>query len=343
MNENKQNSLAAIISSILYVVDYPIFVTDLEGHILFKNDSTSKLLQVDPSLSKKITTYCSQIDDSVTESIYEHKGIENQINCFRLSKIPNSKYIIWSVQASHSKSGEPSDHIKKLATIGEMAVAIVHEIRNPLTIINGQASLAEEKLKKGPLSSEFSEKMLKQIISSCERTNHIIKSLLGLARDGETTQTIPYSINEALREVELFSNLRTQSKATVQILKLENDLILQGHPSNFIQVIVNLVKNAKEEHGRERGAWVRVEPRLQGSALEIRVIDSGKGIPKEIEEKIFSPYFTTKPIGQGTGLGLSLCKKIVEDKLSGSIEIDQEHENTCFLVTIPTASEKKSA
>jgi signal transduction histidine kinase len=102
------------------------------------------------------------------------------------------------------------------------------------------------------------------------------------------------------------------------------------------QVILNLLNNAFDAISELPNKWVHLESRMNEGIIEIRVIDSGSGIPEELREKILQPFFTTKEVGQGTGLGLSISKGIIESH-GGTLSIDIKSQNTCFVIQIPQA------
>ena len=112
-------------------------------------------------------------------------------------------------------------------------------------------------------------------------------------------------------------------------------LNVASNRAQLSQVLLNLLNNAHDAVvERSEDKWIELKVEENEANYFILVIDSGKGISGEMREKIFTPFFTSKEIGKGTGLGLSISLSIMQ-KLSGNLELDTAHENTCFKVTIP--------
>ncbi len=111
------------------------------------------------------------------------------------------------------------------------------------------------------------------------------------------------------------------------------DISIECNPTEISQVLINLVQNARDAISGSESPWIKIEM-TYGDELVIKVIDSGAGVPPEIEEKLFVPFYTTKEIGKGTGLGLSIIKGIVE-RHNGEIGLDKNCPNTCFRFRIP--------
>jgi C4-dicarboxylate-specific signal transduction histidine kinase len=112
------------------------------------------------------------------------------------------------------------------------------------------------------------------------------------------------------------------------------DFNIKCRPGELAQVLLNLLNNSYDAVQDLPEKWVRVNLDSFGSTIDIRVTDSGPGIPAEISSKLMQSFFTTKEIGKGTGLGLSISKGIVEAH-NGNIRIDNNCKNTCFVVTLP--------
>lgn len=324
-----------------------IIVTNLKGEILETSVAAIPLIETsEEAVSEALIKLSPHISENSQEecTVYFDKVGATSLKPIKVSE---ESYIIWHVspqERSHESGPEISKHVQKMASVGEMAASIVHEIRNPLTVITGQVSLGQEYLKKGPINESVSIKLFDRIEKSTKQLNGIIKSLLNFSRNTSLDESSYFSLKEVLSEVEVFSSLKTRgSKATVTISHPEKDVLLFGHQSELVQVLVNLVKNAKEENAGQQNAWVRVDVDARSDSIQLLVSDSGNGIPPEIVTKLFSPYFTTKPVGEGTGLGLSLCKKIIEEHMQGRLFVDSNHANTCFVLEIPIKQKEKKA
>ena len=215
----------------------------------------------------------------------------------------------------------------KLASIGELAAGIAHEINNPVAIMVEEAGWIQDLLvtEHEPGSEETAREIsraVQQIRTQGERCKSITHKLLSFAR--KTDPTIrSVDVNALVEEV---IDLTSQ-KARYANIKIEKNLgpgllPIGASPSELQQVLLNLVNNAVDAIGPE-GGTVSVTTASEGDEIALKISDTGEGIPEANVEKIFDPFFTTKPVGHGTGLGLSICYGII-DKLGGRITVESE-------------------
>jgi two-component system NtrC family sensor kinase len=226
----------------------------------------------------------------------------------------------------------------RLASIGELAAGIAHEINNPVAIMVQEAGWIDDLLSDGePCSGdnvEEIERAVGQIRTQGERCKEITYKLLSFAR--KTDPAIrEVDLNEAVGEVIGLTSQKTRYANVRVVTELSPNLpIIQGSPSEVQQVLLNLVNNAIDAIERP-GGTVIVSTRATEGGVVLEVQDTGKGIPQANLARIFDPFFTTKPVGQGTGLGLSICYGIV-DKMGGTISVESEIEKgTTFVVFFP--------
>ena len=229
-------------------------------------------------------------------------------------------------------------HSERLASMGQMAAGIAHEINNPLAAVKGYAQLLlmqRERLE--PATAET----LERILSSSERISRIVRGLLDFARRKEERAGAdvlqPRDANQIVREAlvlteHTLSRFRGVEVATALAERLPPVL---ADSTEIQQVVINLLTNAADAMGE--GGTIRLATRAAGSDVEIAVADTGPGIPDEVRARIFDPFFTTKEPGQGTGLGLAICHGIVE-RHRGKITVEsREGEGTEFRVLLPAA------
>jgi two-component system NtrC family sensor kinase len=226
----------------------------------------------------------------------------------------------------------------RLASIGELAAGIAHEINNPVAIMVQEAGWIDDLLGEGePCSEENLEEITRavgQIRTQGDRCKEITYKLLSFARKTDPTVR-EVELNDVVDEVIGLTSQKTRY-ANVRIeTELSPDLpTIQASPSELQQVLLNLVNNAIDAIERP-GGTVTVATRADGDGVILEVRDTGKGIPEANLGRIFDPFFTTKPVGQGTGLGLPICYGIVE-KMGGTISVESEIEKgTTFTVFIP--------
>ena len=225
---------------------------------------------------------------------------------------------------------------EKLVTIGTLAAGIAHEINNPLAIILGFTELLLER--ESPDSESF--EMLKTIERHGLNAKRVVENLLSFARHKEPFNAL-IEVNKNIEEVlSVVSNALHVNKINV-VKNMAKDLpIVEGDPAALQQVYLNIINNAISV--MEEGGTLTITTRAieEESKVEIRIGDTGKGIPKAYRKRVFDPLFTTKKVGEGTGLGLSLSYGIIS-KHKGTItfetktEDESETTGTTFIITLP--------
>ncbi|TNF50100.1 MAG: HAMP domain-containing histidine kinase [Deltaproteobacteria bacterium] len=218
---------------------------------------------------------------------------------------------------------------ERLAAIGQLAAGVSHEIDNPVGIILGHAELLLEDLEvEDPLREDVAA-----IIDECRRCKRITGGLLGFARSPDSYRE-RVDLNQLAEEV--VSSLRPQKlfkDLDLKIAGAREDLSVTADADQLRQVMINLLLNAAQAL-QGRGRLEVTLSRVSGSA-RIQVDDSGPGISLEDQERVFQPFFSTKAQGEGTGLGLPLCRKLVEGQ-EGEISIQKSHlGGACLTVLLP--------
>ncbi len=216
----------------------------------------------------------------------------------------------------------------KLASLGEMAAGIAHEINNPLAIIEGTCALMAKLDEPSRLPTR-----VETIRKSTARISKIVKGLRKFARSSDNDERTQVGIAALLREVQGL----TEHKAKRHNVDLSFELGLESkilcNEIEIEQVFINLINNAIDAAEKNQPSWVRVSMLDQGDTIRVRVTDSGQGLTKALQERLFQPFFTTKSVGEGTGLGLSIAKGIVEGH-GGTLNIVSDSPNTCFEVIL---------
>jgi two-component system NtrC family sensor kinase len=242
----------------------------------------------------------------------------------------------------------------RLAELGEMAAGFAHEINNPLQIISAELSLIRELQtemtaagsSQDDASVEEINDSIDQIKTQIERCSRITASILKFGRQGDS-KPAPMDLTATVPEIVRM----IQKKAEVHGIRLKREL--PGTPVNVIadaarlqQVLLNLLNNAMDaviqRHGTEGGSIsIRLAAEDNGTAT-IEIGDNGTGIAPDNIKKVFTPFFTTKPVGQGTGLGLSVCYGIIR-QMGGKMEVSSTvDQGTEFSILLPVIEEKRS-
>lgn len=194
-------------------------------------------------------------------------------------------------------------HAERLASMGQLAAGVAHEINNPLGVVLMYAHLVLEECAKGsPLQED-----LEMIVEQANRCKRIVAGLLDFARQNKVAHQ-PVDIRDLIRRS--LASLATPAGITVAVEHLEGSATVELDRDQMIQVFVNLAGNAFD--AMPEGGTLTIRSRADATWLTVEVADTGTGIPKENLNKLFEPFFTTKVMGKGTGLGLPVVYGIVK-------------------------------
>jgi len=219
---------------------------------------------------------------------------------------------------------------QKLAALGVLAGGIAHEIRNPLAI----SSSAAQFLLEDPDDPEFRRECAEKVQAGIQRASVIIENLLRFARPGARTDMEPVDLVSAVGDATALVVNQARVQQINMVVELPPDPVrVSGVPSMIQQVFMNLLLNAV--NAMPGGGQLRVGVERVGTEGQVRISDTGHGIPAGEMGNIFDPFYTTRPVGQGTGLGLSICYSIVKQH-SGAIEVESvEGRGSVFTVRLP--------
>jgi GAF domain-containing protein len=253
---------------------------------------------------------------------------------------------------------------EKLASLGQLTAGIAHEIKNPLNFVNNFSALSAELIDElndvlkpaaldGKVRKEIDEltHMLKgnleKVVQHGKRADSIVKNMLLHSREGAGEHR-PADINAIVEESLNLAYHGARAERSGFNITLQRDLdpeagMIDLYPQEITRVFLNLISNGFYAATKRKEAGADgFEPTLSastknlGNKVEIRIRDNGAGIPLEVKEKMFNPFFTTKPAGEGTGLGLSMSHDIVVKQHGGKIDVDTEPGAfTEFIITLP--------
>ena len=256
---------------------------------------------------------------------------------------------------------------EKMASLGLLSAGIAHEIQNPLNFVINFSKVSQKLLKDmqevldelGDALPEDSVEEIKEIMSDLEgnmskieengnRASGIVRGILLYSR-GKDDEYIPTDLHQLTKEYVWLSYhaVRANNKSFNVAIQEEyaDDLpLVKVIPQDFSRAILNLMNNAcyavfsksKEIADATYQPTIRICLKKEGDRINLSIEDNGQGISEETKKKLYTPFFTTKPIGEGTGLGLSITKSIIEQKHNGTIEMDtRPGEYTRFTISIP--------
>ena len=230
-------------------------------------------------------------------------------------------------------------HAEKMASLGEMASGIAHELGNPLATIAGRMEFLGMQVDQNGADAETVKKVIKTVTDLTDRMTRIMRGMRSLARNGAQDPFQRASIGRMIRDIlELSSEKFKKMGTRVETSEIREELEIRCRETQISQVFVNLINNARDAVQDLQERWIKIEVLDRPDSIEISIMDSGKGISAEIREKIMLPFFSTKDVGKGMGLGLSICKSIVEQH-GGSITLDPISPNTRFVVRLPKTHE----
>jgi len=258
---------------------------------------------------------------------------------------------------------------EKLASLGQLTAGIAHEIKNPLNFVNNFAALSAELtdelngvLKPVALDNKVREGVdeltgilkdnLEKVVQHGRRADSIVKNMLRHSREGSGEHR-PADINSIVEESLNLAYHGARAEKAGFSIALQRDLdpsagMADVYPQEITRVLLNLISNGfyattrrKVEAGDGFEPMLSATTKNLGDKVEIRIWDNGTGIPKEVKEKIFNPFFTTKPSGEGTGLGLSMSHDIIVKQHGGSIDVETESGLfTEFKIVLPRTRQR---
>tara|TARA_B100000482_G_C12567593_1_gene282624 strand:- start:98 stop:1135 length:1038 start_codon:yes stop_codon:yes gene_type:complete len=221
----------------------------------------------------------------------------------------------------------------KLSSIGEMANAMAHEINNPLSIILGKTEQAKRVIMMDDPKLDYVKRSLEVITSNVTRISTIILALRTIS-GGMNDDFYDAKLVEVAEKINLLTKEKILSNGIQINVNEVPDSIFYGNSAQITHVLMHLLNNAQEAVVNQEKPWIKVDFFETETEIIIEVSDSGEGIPVEIAEKIFNPFYTTKDIGKGMGLGLSVSKGII-DSHKGQFFVDNACENTKFVIKLP--------
>jgi len=224
-------------------------------------------------------------------------------------------------------------------TIGhkEYADLISHEIANPLTVVISLCDELEFLARSGSLNQESAETISRTIQDYVHKTKNIVKGMSAIFQSGQESSLTKESVSQLLDSTLSFYRNRFK-KHGIELREsyFKKDLSIICLPEQMAQLMSNLFNNAETATRNQPDAWIEIKVQAHEQEIEISVSDSGRGIPIEIQRKIFNPYFSTKQNLHGVGLGLWICRKIIEG-FGGQLHLDSQSNHTRFSIFLPRA------
>jgi signal transduction histidine kinase len=229
------------------------------------------------------------------------------------------------------------EYSARMASLGEMAGGIAHEINNPLAILSATVRVLRKSIEKNLYDPQIFNKHFNSLDKTLLRISKIINGMRSVSRDGNNDQQNTVTLFEIFNDVLAIYSEKFKMKNIPLNIDLNLAIYHQPFKANRVllsQVFLNLLGNAFDAVENTPNSWVNVDCSSNANKLIINFTDSGTGISKDLQGKILQPFFTTKEIGKGTGLGLSISHSIIKAH-GGDFMIDHNSKNTCFKIILP--------
>ncbi|MEQ1723029.1 MAG: ATP-binding protein [Pseudobdellovibrio sp.] len=346
--------------NILDAIPDPIFVKNSNHEIIYANQEYAKFVGMPKEsflgkddyafFPKEVADFFWHKNENVFQGDHSIET-EEQVSDYRgkprdvltkktpLNNSKNEKVLVGVIRDITELKRMQSSLIEKskMASLGEMAAEIAHEINNPLMIVQGKTQLLIEKMSKQPELAAY-KKDLVSIETNCLRIDKIIKSLKSVSRKADRDPYEDVSVLKLIDEAFEISKERFR-KRKLNLFVITDEFIdytytIKARPSEIVQVLVNLLNNSYDAVEAQPRGWARVSLTVTGNTFQVEVTDSGAEIEPEIAQKMMEPFFTTKMTGKGTGLGLSVSKQIIQSH-NGELFYDSKSDNTRFVFTLP--------
>jgi signal transduction histidine kinase len=223
----------------------------------------------------------------------------------------------------------------KLNAMGEMAKGVAHEINSPLSTIILGADLIELKNRKSVEPNQEIAKLGASIANAADKIETIVKRLKGVSLDAITDDPSAFTVNQIIRSSVLLCDEKIRNqKISIEVNGEQLDTLINGNFALLTQSLSSLITNSCEALVNLEHRWIKLDATVSDNFIEIKIIDSGNGIPDELQQKIFRPMFTTKAVGSGLGLGLNFARSIITN-FGGIITYDSTNDHTCFIMKWP--------
>lgn len=230
---------------------------------------------------------------------------------------------------------------QKLSSIGEVSAQIIHEVMNPLSIISlslEELQLQVEDINDGSPQFKRIDSLLENVNTNYNRIEEIFNNMRSVLATNTQDKVVPTNIRKVLESTLTLINTKLKSKKID--LNYENlnetHLALSNH-SDLSQVLLNMINNSSDAISEYQSRWINISSKIQDDFVVLTIADSGPGIPQDIAVRIFDSLFTTKGDKKGTGLGMGICRKLIE-KVGGTIVLDKNAPNTTFIIRLKAAS-----
>lgn len=233
--------------------------------------------------------------------------------------------VVKKIEEREIALNEKVNQLEKISLLGQFASKMAHELGTPIHVILGNADLLLEMYE-----DEFVKERAESIVRQTSKMKTIIKNYLYASKKPDPNIE---EFNLKVLIENLIQDISFTISDNIKIDYTTSDYDIVSDRGFIEQILFNFIKNSADSIGADNGQ-IEVKSIIKKPIVDISVTDNGKGVPKEVIDKIFNPFFSTKKTGKGTGLGLSVCKELAE-ALKGEIYFESNNKNTTFGIRIP--------
>ena len=253
-----------------------------------------------------------------------------------LAKIESDRALIKS-QQDLLEQRAMTEHASRLASLGEVSAGVAHEINNPLSIVTGSLNMLETQIKNSGLLNDQHATHIRRSFNALERIQKIVKAMSTLSIRSTSHTRLEENPNLLVEQaLSIFAERISLNRIMLKKNLKCNDLLVCD-PTQLTQIIVNLLNNAidaVQAVPQDSDRWILIETETVNNNILLRISNGGPVIQPEVATKLFTPFFTTKSVGQGTGLGLSISRSIALQH-QGDLSYDSSAQVTSFKLLLP--------
>ena len=343
-------------SSSIDLSPYPLIRVSDSGFIKYANKASEPLLlemgsDIGKKVPQEILSWISNLPNKSTTEKYEFKE-GGKLWVFEFAPVVGqNEFLIFArdetermrIDAWMKDKEQALLKANHFANLGEMAASIVHEINSPLAVIAALSGQLRELSEASDFHPSLYRDLAKSIEDTSLRLGKIVNGIRTLSRDGQADPLVLTSVSEIIEQIKELCKERLQRTRTTLLTQIEDPkLQIPCRSVQLVQALINLVYNACDAIERNDERWIKIEVSQKSGKIQFVVTDSGKDLSPKIKQRLFEPLFTTKPAERGTGLGLGIAKKIIEQH-RGSIRLQDSTPHTSFIIELPSEVSVKEA
>jgi PAS domain S-box-containing protein len=321
------------------IVEYLAIKEDITERKLIEEKLEKTLMEMEVS-----NWEYKMLNQDLQQEVERRKTVESELKLQKELLVELNENLESQVDIEVKKNREKDELMllqSRQAAMGEMIGNIAHQWRQPLNAIGLMVYDLTDAFRFGELTLDYVDRSEKDIKSVLEHMSSTIDDFRNFFKPNK--EKISFKLEDVIKTAVSFLDATLKNSDIRLITELDNNIVLFGYPSEFAQVLLNIINNAKDAltETRPQNPVIRISGiNNNGMSAEVKIIDNGGGVPTTILHKIFDPYFTTKEQGKGTGVGLYMSKTIIERNMNGTIVARNTRNGVEFIITVPICTIK---